>query len=1234
MSVSCLPDEPAGIGVIEARPTTVKMDFLAKPLPDIPLPNDIATRYDARSATGRRINASMLAPTRLERSVRTRIDEIDGWGINQPITIPFSGPIDVQSILKGHRPADGPDYYDLSDDVVYLIDIDRDSPEFGEKKYLDLGQGNFPYVLEDQNPYTVYDPRGWTLSLLFEEADEDINGNGKLDEGDDTDYEGVLDKPNYLPGLTPAIDDIKGRAAALMTFYEAETNTLIARPMTPLRERTTYAVVVTSRIKDLDGRPVGSPYPYINHLSDNEALAPLPEVLGPELSMADVAFAWTFTTQTIEGGWVAVREGLYGHGVQSHLGRDYPAELNIAELRNPEDLPADSRAETDYPGVNKHILYTENVIGIFDEIGDQLFSLDRESATFKELIEGLSYVDYHVIGSYRSPQLFERAYSERPARTCSEVCDHMKTCATLRNRDYRVTDCMDECEGQGRTDEDDAVMGWNHAQRACRYDRCGGFEACMDEDPWLPFEEQAWPEDLDRVPVQARSEDVYFWLAVPRKEVSVRKAGKPAPIVMVGHGYTLNRVDTMVAFAGALARTGNAVIAIDCPSHGPVITEEDAEKYSVLGQAFGVASLVKPLLATRAKDQNGDGKIDSGADFWTSYLFHTRDVVRQCTLDHMQLIRILRSFDGKRRDADRTGDGEPELAGDFDGDGVVDVGGDAPIAITGTSLGGIIASTVAGVEPNLDVSAPIAGGGVLTEIGARSFQAGVMEAVVLRLFSSVFTGALKEGKLELGVVLPNLNQMQCIPYSSADRGNLNTPAGNTKCAASEDSLPLAVVDDVMPGDTVMAVNLDNDEHDCGLVTPEGRVQVQLPSDLGDRVALSFFRGVQTCLCDEDCTPKKEAKPFAEVTTFGNDVLFQGHVFKAGDPLVALAEGLGLARATPSFRRFLGIGQLVLDPADPASLAPHYKDRPLKFPAVGDETNTHTMVVTTMGDMNVPASSGLSVARAAGFVDFLGPTLVDGQDKYAGTQYEGMSQNEILLKTGTAEAVHLLRDELGDGVLVDNDGQPVPIHIDIEDFSGGQDRFDHDTLPKAQRLGVERLDPPLRAWHAYEDGGISGAMFLFVNPTGKHGFELPGDERKWFTDTCRRNCDEGLDPEINACVDVCTVGLDACETCMESASSDGCEPDCAAYTEACKDVASDDESQSECSATFCDNQCRSTCQSTCDDRAKTVFDGGYFMSSVLGKYFASRGRSFETAFCESTRSCDGQLELPPPPDLRQ
>ena len=53
-----------------------------------------------------------------------------------------------------------------------------------------------------------------------------------------------------LLSLCDLLYDLAARADALMTFYESETNTLIARPVEPLRERTTYAVVVTRRLLD------------------------------------------------------------------------------------------------------------------------------------------------------------------------------------------------------------------------------------------------------------------------------------------------------------------------------------------------------------------------------------------------------------------------------------------------------------------------------------------------------------------------------------------------------------------------------------------------------------------------------------------------------------------------------------------------------------------------------------------------------------------------------------------------------------------------------------------------------------------------------------------------------------------------------------------------------------------------------------------------------------------------
>ena len=41
----------------------VRYEPEARPLPEIPLPNDIATRSDPTSVTGRRVNVSTLAPT-------------------------------------------------------------------------------------------------------------------------------------------------------------------------------------------------------------------------------------------------------------------------------------------------------------------------------------------------------------------------------------------------------------------------------------------------------------------------------------------------------------------------------------------------------------------------------------------------------------------------------------------------------------------------------------------------------------------------------------------------------------------------------------------------------------------------------------------------------------------------------------------------------------------------------------------------------------------------------------------------------------------------------------------------------------------------------------------------------------------------------------------------------------------------------------------------------------------
>ena len=66
---SCLSEEPTFLALADdGDGPVVKFDVFHKPFPEIPLPNDFATRYDETSPTKRRLNASILAgPTRWEQ---------------------------------------------------------------------------------------------------------------------------------------------------------------------------------------------------------------------------------------------------------------------------------------------------------------------------------------------------------------------------------------------------------------------------------------------------------------------------------------------------------------------------------------------------------------------------------------------------------------------------------------------------------------------------------------------------------------------------------------------------------------------------------------------------------------------------------------------------------------------------------------------------------------------------------------------------------------------------------------------------------------------------------------------------------------------------------------------------------------------------------------------------------------------------------------------------------------
>src|SRR5512143_4362968 len=76
----------------EGNGPVVKFDTAHRPIPEIPLPNDVATFADPSSRTGRRLNASLVAPTEQERRTRADLALLEGWGTMAPVTVAFERP--------------------------------------------------------------------------------------------------------------------------------------------------------------------------------------------------------------------------------------------------------------------------------------------------------------------------------------------------------------------------------------------------------------------------------------------------------------------------------------------------------------------------------------------------------------------------------------------------------------------------------------------------------------------------------------------------------------------------------------------------------------------------------------------------------------------------------------------------------------------------------------------------------------------------------------------------------------------------------------------------------------------------------------------------------------------------------------------------------------------------------------------------------------------------------------
>ncbi|MCA3013644.1 MAG: hypothetical protein INH41_14780 [Myxococcaceae bacterium] len=943
-ALACTPPPQGLRATVEGPGPVVTFDVFHLPLPEVPLPNDFATRFDALSPTKRRINAAIeVAPTKWERAIRRTLDGVSGWGTLAPITVSFSTPLDVADVKARHQaPAD------LADDALYVFDVTRGSPGYCQPVLLDVGQGHFPLVADDRT-YFPEEPHGALEQLMFEQQEEDLDGDGVMDPGEDTDMDGVLDHPNTLDGKTGGPFDVIG-------FYEHETNTLIARPLEPMREATTYAVVLTTRLKGRDGAPIRSPFPAVNHLSQTQALSAVPECLTTQgLGLDDVAFTWSFTTQSVTADYVAVRNGMKGLGPLAWLKDRYPAEMaTVEEARRSMGRGTNTKI---VPGAQ------------FLQLGEQLLGFvggDSVSEQGKDQFRSwLRSIDFLAAPTMVSPQFFPRKDSEG-----NELPLYLQT---------------------------------------------------MDLDPL-------------RGVATVRDETVPLFLAVPKN-----RAG-PAPVVIFVHGHTGSKLDSLI-FQGPMARFGLATVGIDAVSHGVGVADEDLKLLSGIVESFGVTPLANAILRGRAYDQNGDGVPDPGADFFTASVPHSRDTVKQTAFDVMRLVQVLRGFDGKRTwriDINRNGV-EDDLAGDFDGDGVVDLGGPGvPIYMAGASLGGIMSSLLGGLEPEFDAMLPVLPGGYLSEIGSRTALGQVKNPLVLRMFAPLFL--VRDGPAN-----PTLSVMY--------------PSG-----VKNVEVKLAKLPTLRPGQLAVARNLANGEWRCARVQPNGRLRLSVPSDRGDALRIELYDAELPSKPKAGCDPTGVTPSFV-VDALDREVTFEGKTLPAGTKLTAFQDGYGLRRGSPELRRLLALGQIALESADPANMAPFYDGTRTLTYGDGQTVSTLGLLVPMTGDPGVPISTAAALMRAAGFLDV----------RQVDPRY-GKSTQQVLIDTGFVEGVERTRRYL------DPMGRPVLMDVDVFQSvrPGGDDGF-----------GAPRLSPPLRAFGPSKKlEGTVGAILPFMDPRGAHSFPIP------------------------------------------------------------------------------------------------------------------------------------------------
>ncbi len=1089
LGTSCTVDTiPDTLGATPSGPgATIVFQPTAQPLPLIPLPNDVATFADPTSRTGRRINASIFAPTQMEQIARMGFDDMEGWGTYAPITVQFDKPpgadpskpaLDLDNIISRMQHDD----YRFDNDPVYLVNL-----KTGVPMVLDVGDGNFPYTVRDPYRYWPNDPHVASDNLLFDPREE---GKGLLPGNYtpalDTDFDGVLDHPNTW-GPAKQWEGIDN----LLTWYERETDTLIVRPLLPLEEKTEYAVVLTDRLTGSDGNPVKSPFAQVYHPQQRESVKVLESILSDAsrknyygdiagTGLRHVAFAWTFTTQPTIEDMILLRDGLYGKGPFARFKDEYPPKVTLLRAAGKvsgADQPADWTSDPICAERAKHpytvYINDADIHQSFLTLYKEVFGYDPGDV--KALDEANTNVDHVVIGTYQTPFLegdpkgqdpdarFHLNFKTGEGDVRPDTASFMMVIPKATKQFHQPFPIALFGHGVGGNDTEALLYGGDYARN--------GVATVTINMP-----QHGLPDVNDTV--------------LAKTELSQRCLVPWVDAIFTGRA--LDRNGDGFADPGWWWWTSHIANVRDNVRQGTL----DEMQFTRILRTFDGKTM-------SGQDYNGDGKEDLAGDF-------DGDGVPDIGGPDVGIYASGESLGGIMSEVQ--GGIDHQLTGTMPmsgGGGLTDIGlRSYGVTESFNQLMGplVIAIPASQRPPNKD--------------GPRTNCTDTQMSV--RMFA------------EDGDDVPEV-ELACL---NADEDAANMTVVVTNIATGERHCAGTLADGgfrVPIGATYL------DPLDIQIFNAPNAVDSWAKCDVLDSAPVGRDIRKFEQKASVYHTISGDSAPCPDTATEGC-AQFMNRFFPVGSPLVAVQDGMGYARNTPQFRRFWNLAQAGVDPADPINFAPYYMLRTLPDPDGNPSPPRALIGVNTVGDGFVDIETGVAFARAAGAIPFLPPDDLGLYPEYADyvtpkalyDQYGGRTPNQVLIDDNVVEGVaRLARHPAGPACGVNYDTSdpvtcpktPVPdpttcknTLYDVDWVSEGRQKYDAQHPPVPLRLAriagmhVDPNDPSSleRAWAPRLQGvpfsadatawqatdKVLGVLNVYAEPGGKHTWDAPDACKLW------------------------------------------------------------------------------------------------------------------------------------------